>query len=177
MATNLTNQVRGISKVVSAVAHGDLNKRFTVDAEGEVAELVDTINNMTDTLSVFAAQVTLVAQDVGIEGKLGGQARVPGVSGIWKNLTENVNELAANLTNQVRAIAEVSEAVTHGDYSRNIQVDARGEVDELKRSVNEMIDTLRVTTRQNQEQDWLKTNLAKVSRVLQEQPEIGRAHV
>ncbi len=173
MAANLTNQVRGIAKVVTAVAMGDLKKRLTVEAKGEIAELADTINNMTDTLALFSDQVTSVAREVGVEGKLGGQANVPGAAGTWKDLTENVNGLAANLTNQVRAIADVATSVTKGDLTRSIQVEAKGEVADLKDNVNEMIRNLRETTRQNAEQDWLKTNLAKFTRMLQGQRDLA----
>src|SRR6478736_3516379 len=169
MASNLTAQVRGIVKVVTAVANGNLTQRLTVQAKGEVAALADTINNMTDTLATFADQVTNVAREVGVEGRLGGQANVPGAAGTWKDLTGNVNLLAANLTNQVRAIAEVATAVTKGDLTRSIQVDTRGEVAQLKDNINTMIDNLRVTTERNQEQDWLKTNLARFTGMLQGQ--------
>ena len=162
MAANLTEQVRGIVKVVTAVANGDLKQNLTVKSKGEVAALAETINNMTDTLAIFADQVTAVAREVGVEGRLGGQANVPGAAGTWKDLTGNVNLLAANLTTQVRAIAEVATAVTKGDLTRSIQVDARGEVAELKDNINTMIDNLRLTTDRNTEQDWLKTNLAKI---------------
>jgi HAMP domain-containing protein/CheY-like chemotaxis protein len=172
MAANLTNQVRGIVKVVTAVAGGNLRQKLTVEAKGEVAALAETINNMTDTLATFAEQVTNVAREVGVEGRLGGQAHVPGAAGTWKDLTGNVNLLAANLTNQVRAIAEVATAVTQGDLTRSIQVEARGEVAELKDSVNTMIDNLRVTTERNMEQDWLKTNLAKFAGMLQGQRDL-----
>jgi HAMP domain-containing protein/CheY-like chemotaxis protein/GAF domain-containing protein len=167
MAANLTDQVSGIVKVVTAVANGNLRQKLTVEAKGEVAGLADTINNMTDTLAIFAEQVTNVAREVGVEGRLGGQAHVPGASGTWKDLTGNVNLLAANLTTQVRAIAEVATAVTKGDLTRSIQVEARGEVAELKDNINTMIYNLRGTTETNQEQDWLKTNLAKFTRMLQ----------
>jgi HAMP domain-containing protein/signal transduction histidine kinase/CheY-like chemotaxis protein len=172
MASNLTNQVRGIAKVVTAVAMGDLKKKLTVEAKGEIAELADTINNMTDTLALFSDQVTGVAREVGVEGKLGGQANVPGAAGTWKDLTENVNGLAANLTNQVRAIADVATAVTKGDLTRSVMVEAKGEVADLKDNVNEMIRNLRETTRQNSDQDWLKTNLAKFTRLLQGQRDL-----
>ena len=162
MAANLTEQVRGIVKVVTAVANGDLKQNLTVKSKGEVAALAETINNMTNTLATFADQVTTVAREVGVEGRLGGQANVPGAAGTWKDLTGNVNLLAANLTTQVRAIAEVATAVTKGDLTRSIQVDARGEVAELKDNINTMIDNLRLTTERNTEQDWLKTNLAKL---------------
>ncbi|HEY4215022.1 MAG TPA: HAMP domain-containing protein [Steroidobacteraceae bacterium] len=172
MANNLTNQVRGIVKVVTAVANGDLRQRLTVESKGEVAALADTINSMTDTLAIFADQVTSVAREVGVEGRLGGQAHVPGAAGTWKDLTANVNLLAANLTNQVRAIAEVATAVTKGDLTRSIQVEARGEVSELKDNINAMIGNLRATTERNTEQDWLKTNLAKFSRMMQGQRDL-----
>ncbi|HEX6391691.1 MAG TPA: HAMP domain-containing protein, partial [Solirubrobacteraceae bacterium] len=167
MAANLTEQVRGIAEVVTAVANGDLKQNLTVKSKGEVAALAETINNMTDTLATFADQVTTVAREVGVEGRLGGQANVPGAAGTWKDLTGNVNLLAANLTTQVRAIAEVATAVTKGDLTRSIQVDARGEVAELKDNINTMIGNLRLTTERNTEQDWLKTNLARFSRMLQ----------
>jgi HAMP domain-containing protein/CheY-like chemotaxis protein len=172
MAANLTDQVRGIVKVVTAVADGNLRQKLTVEAKGEVAALADTINNMTDTLATFAEQVTNVAREVGVEGRLGGQANVPGAAGTWKDLTGNVNLLAANLTNQVRAIAEVATAVTKGDLTRSIQVEARGEVAELKDNINTMIDNLRGTTDRNQEQDWLKTNLARFTNMLQGQRDL-----
>jgi len=169
MAGNLTGQVRGIAKVVTAVANGDLKQKLTVEAKGEIAALADTINGMIDTLALFAEQVTSVAREVGVEGKLGGQAKVPGASGTWKGLTENVNQLAENLTTQVRAIAEVATAVTQGDLTRSITVQAQGEVAALKDTINEMIRNLKDTTQKNTEQDWLKTNLAKFSRMLQGQ--------
>jgi HAMP domain-containing protein/signal transduction histidine kinase/CheY-like chemotaxis protein len=169
MAGNLTSQVRGIAKVVTAVANGDLEQKLTVKAKGEIAALADTINSMTDTLATFAEQVTTVAREVGVEGKLGGQAKVPGAAGTWKDLTENVNELAANLTTQVRAIADVATAVTQGDLTRSITVETQGEVAALKDTINEMIRNLKDTTQKNTEQDWLKTNLAKFSRMLQGQ--------
>ncbi|CDX44531.1 GAF sensor hybrid histidine kinase [Mesorhizobium sp. ORS 3359] len=167
MATNLTNQVRGIADVVTAVAQGNLRRKLTVDAKGEIASLADTINGMIETLATFADQVTNVAREVGIEGKLGGQARVPGAAGLWRDLTDNVNQLAANLTTQVRAIAEVSTAVTKGDLTRSISVQASGEVAALKDNINEMIRNLKDQTLKNAEQDWLKTNLARFSRMLQ----------
>jgi HAMP domain-containing protein/CheY-like chemotaxis protein/signal transduction histidine kinase len=173
MAANLTEQVRGIVKVVTAVANGDLKQNLTVKSKGEVAALAETINNMTDTLAIFADQVTSVAREVGVEGRLGGQANVPGAAGTWKDLTGNVNLLAANLTTQVRAIAEVATAVTKGDLTRSIQVDARGEVAELKDNINTMIDNLRLTTDRNTEQDWLKTNLAKFTNMLQGQRDLS----
>ncbi|HKO34945.1 MAG TPA: HAMP domain-containing protein, partial [Pyrinomonadaceae bacterium] len=169
MASNLTDQVRGIARVVTAVANGDLKRKLTVEAKGEIAELADTINNMTDTLATFADQVSSVAREVGVEGKLGGQANVPGAAGTWRDLTDNVNGLAANLTNQVRAIAEVSTAVTKGDLTRSITVEAQGEVAALKDNINEMILNLKETTQKNTETDWLKTNLARFTRMLQGQ--------
>jgi len=173
MAANLTEQVRGIVKVVTAVAEGDLKQNLTVKSKGEVAALAETINNMTDTLATFADQVTTVAREVGVEGRLGGQANVPGAAGTWKDLTGNVNLLAANLTTQVRAIAEVATAVTKGDLTRSIQVDARGEVAQLKDNINTMIDNLRLTTDRNTEQDWLKTNLARFTNMLQGQRDLA----
>ena len=173
MAANLTEQVRGIVKVVTAVANGDLKQNLTVKSKGEVAALAETINNMTDTLATFADQVTSVAREVGVDGRLGGQANVPGAAGTWKALTGNVNLLAANLTTQVRAIAEVATAVTKGDLTRSVQVDARGEVAELKDNINTMIDNLRLTTDRNTEQDWLKTNLAKFTNMLQGQRDLN----
>ncbi len=173
MAANLTEQVRGIVKVVTAVANGELTKKLTVQAKGEVAALADTINNMTDTLATFADQVTTVAREVGVEGRLGGQANVPGAAGTWKDLTGNVNLLADNLTNQVRAIAEVATAVTKGDLTRSVQVEASGEVAELKDYINTMIDNLRLTTDRNNEQDWLKTNLARFTGMLQGQRDLS----
>jgi HAMP domain-containing protein/CheY-like chemotaxis protein/signal transduction histidine kinase len=172
MAANLTEQVRGIVKVVTAVANGVLTQKLTVNAKGEVAALAETINNMTDTLATFADQVTTVAREVGVEGRLGGQANVPGAAGTWKDLTGNVNLLADNLTNQVRAIAEVATAVTKGDLTRSIQVEASGEVAELKDNINTMINNLRLTTERNTEQDWLKTNLARFTGMLQGQRDL-----
>jgi len=173
MAANLTEQVRGIVKVVTAVANGVLTQKLTVNAKGEVAALAETINNMTDTLATFADQVTTVAREVGVEGRLGGQANVPGAAGTWKDLVGNVNLLADNLTNQVRAIAEVATAVTKGDLTRSIQVEASGEVAELKDNINTMINNLRLTTERNTEQDWLKTNLARFTGMLQGQRDLG----
>ena len=172
MASNLTNQVRGIAKVVTAVATGNLKQKLTIVSRGEVAQLIETINEMIDTLATFADQVTTVAREVGVEGKLGGQASVPGASGIWKNLTENVNQLAQNLTTQVRAISEVASAVTKGDLTRTIRVEAKGEVESLKDTINQMITNLRETTLRNQEQDWLKSNLAKFGQMLQGQRDL-----
>ncbi len=173
MAANLTEQVRGIVKVVTAVASGDLKQNLTVASKGEVAALAETINNMTNTLATFADQVTTVAREVGVEGRLGGQANVPGAAGTWKDLTGNVNLLAANLTTQVRAIAEVATAVTKGDLTRSVQVEARGEVAELKDNINTMIGNLRLTTDRNTEQDWLKTNLARFTNMLQGQRDLA----
>ncbi|MBY0230238.1 MAG: response regulator, partial [Gemmataceae bacterium] len=172
MAANLTSQVRGIAKVVTSVANGDLKRKLTVEAKGEIAELADTINSMIDTLATFADQVTGVAREVGVEGQLGGQAKVPGAAGTWKALTENVNQLADNLTRQVRAIAEVATAVTKGDLTRSIALDAQGEMAALKDTINEMIRNLKDTTLKNSEQDWLKTNLAKFSGMLQGQRDL-----
>ena len=172
MASNLTAQVRGIAKVVTAVANGDLKLKLMLDAKGEIETLADTINEMIGTLATFADQVTTVAREVGIEGKLGGQAKVPGASGTWRDLTDNVNELAANLTTQVRAIAEVATAVTKGDLTRSVAVEAQSEVAALKDNINQMIANLRETTQKNTEQDWLKTNLAKFTRMLQGQRDL-----
>ncbi|HYO75115.1 MAG TPA: response regulator, partial [Thermoanaerobaculia bacterium] len=166
---NLTNQVRGIAKVVTAIARGVLKQKLTVEARGEIAELGDTINDMIDTLATFADQVTTVAREVGVEGKLGGQANVPGALGTWRDLTDNVNQLAANLTTQVRAIADVATAVAKGDLTRSITVEAQGELAALKGNINEMIRNLRETTSRSAEQDWLKTNIAKFTRMMQGQ--------
>ncbi len=172
MATNLTNQVRGIAKVVTAVAGGDLTLKLALEARGEIAELAETINGMTNTLAIFAQQVLTVAREVGVEGKLGGQAKVPGVAGTWRDLTDNVNELAANLTTQVRAIGDVATAVTKGDLTQYITVEASGEVAALKDHINEMIRNLKDTTQKAKEQDWLKTNLARFTRMLQGQRDL-----
>jgi CheY-like chemotaxis protein/signal transduction histidine kinase/HAMP domain-containing protein len=172
MASNLTDQVRGIAKVVTAVAKGNLKRKLVLEAKGEIEELAETINNMIDTLATFADQVTTVAREVGIEGKLGGQASVPGAAGTWRDLTNNVNRMAAALTTQVRAIADVATAVTKGDLSRSIAVDTAGEVADLTDNINEMIRNLRVTTEKNTAQDWLKTNLAKFTRLLQGQRDL-----
>ncbi|HEV8237970.1 MAG TPA: HAMP domain-containing protein, partial [Thermoanaerobaculia bacterium] len=172
MARNLTEQVRGIARVVTAVANGDLDQELRLEARGEIATLVTTINDMIETLRTFADQVTGVARDVGVEGQLGGQADVPGAAGVWRDLTNNVNELAGNLTRQVRAIGDVATAVTKGDLTRSIDVEARGEVAFLKDNLNQMIVTLAATTRTNQEQDWLKTNLARFTRMLQGQRDL-----
>jgi HAMP domain-containing protein/signal transduction histidine kinase/CheY-like chemotaxis protein len=172
MAANLTTQVRGIAKVVTDVANGNLKRKLVLETKGEIAELADTINGMIDTLAVFADQVSNVAREVGIEGKLGGQSLVPGAAGIWRDLTDNVNQLAANLTTQVRAIADVATAVTKGDLTRSIAVEAQGEVAALKDNINEMIVNLAETTRKNTDQDWLKTNIAKFTGMLQGQRDL-----
>jgi HAMP domain-containing protein/signal transduction histidine kinase/DNA-binding response OmpR family regulator len=173
MAANLTTQVRGIAKVVTDVANGNLKRKLVLETKGEIAELADTINGMIDTLAVFADQVSNVAREVGKEGKLGGQALVPGAAGIWRDLTDNVNQLAANLTTQVRAIADVATAVTKGDLTRSIAVEALGEVAALKDNINEMIVNLAETTRKNTDQDWLKTNIAKFTGMLQGQRDLA----
>src|SRR5918997_114246 len=167
MASNLTAQVRGIARVTTAVANGDLKRKLMLDAKGEIETLADTINEMIDTLATFADQVTTVAREVGIEGKLGGQAKVPGAAGTWRDLTDNVNQLAGNLTSQVRAIADVATAVTKGDLTRMITVDAAGEVGELKDNINQMIANLSETTKRNEETDWLNSNLARIGGMLQ----------
>src|SRR5881296_1402948 len=172
MAANLTTQVRNIAQVTTAVAQGDLSQKITVDAKGEILELKSTVNTMVDQLNAFAAEVINVARTVGVEGKLGAQAEVPGAAGTWRDLTDSVNSMASNLTDQVRAIAEVSTAVTRGDLTRNIAVEAQGEVAELKDNINQMIENLRGTTKVNAEQDWLKTNLARISGMLQGQRDI-----
>ncbi|MFB9627689.1 HAMP domain-containing protein [Nonomuraea helvata] len=164
MADNLTSQVRNIAQVATAVAQGDLGKKIDVDARGEILELKSTINTMVDTLSSFSSEVTRVAREVGTEGNLGGQAQVRGVSGVWKDLTDNVNELALNLTTQVRAIAEVTSAVTQGDMDRLITVETRGEVSELKDNINQMVSNLRETTRAK---DWLESNLTRLAGLMQ----------
>src|SRR4249919_1517745 len=169
MAGNLTAQVRNIADVTIAVANGDLSKKITVDVKGEILELKDTINTMVDQLNAFASEVTRVAREVGTEGKLGGQAQVPGVAGTWKDLTDSVNSMASNLTGQVRNIADVSTAITEGDLTRQITVAAQGEVAALKNNINQMIANLKETTQKNQEQDWLKTNLARFSGMMQGQ--------
>jgi CheY-like chemotaxis protein/signal transduction histidine kinase/HAMP domain-containing protein len=172
MASNLTGQVRNIALVTTAVANGDLSQKITVDASGEILELKITINNMVDRLRIFADEVTRVAREVGTEGKLGGQAEVPDIAGTWKGLTDNVNAMANNLTTQVRAIAEVATAVTRGDLTRQIAIEAQGEIEELRRNLNQMIANLRETTERNREQDWLKTNLAKFTRMMQGQKDL-----
>ena len=170
MARNLTGQVRNIAEVTTAVANGDLSKKISIDVSGEFLELKNTINAMVDQLNGFVSELTRVAREVGTEGRLGGQAQLKEVGGVWKDLTDNVNRLAANLTNQVRAIAEVATAVTEGDLTRQVRVEANGEVAALKDKLNEMIRNLRETTRQNIEQDWLKTNRERFSRMLQGRP-------
>ena len=172
LASNLTGQVRNIADVSTAIANGDLSQKITVEAQGEVLNLKNTINNMVDRLRVFADEVTRVAKEVGTEGKLGGQAEVPAVAGTWKALTDSVNAMANSLTVQVRNIADVATAVTKGDLTRQITVEAQGELDELKQNINQMIGNLRETTERNQEQDWLKTNLAKFSRMMQGQKDL-----
>jgi HAMP domain-containing protein len=173
MAGNLTEQVRNIAEVTTAVANGDLSKKITADVKGEFLELKNTVNAMVDQLNGFASEVTRVAREVGFEGKLGGQAQSAEVAGVWKDLTDNVNQLAANLTNQVRAISDVATAVTEGDLTRQVRVEASGEVAVLKDTLNEMIRNLRETTRQNTEQDWLKTNLERFTRMLQGQRDLA----
>jgi signal transduction histidine kinase/HAMP domain-containing protein/ActR/RegA family two-component response regulator len=173
MASNLTAQVRNIASVTTAVARGDLSQKITVDAQGEIAELKNTVNTMVDQLSSFADEVTRVAREVGTEGKLGGQAEVRGVAGTWRNLTDNVNQLAATLTTQLRAIAQVSTAVTRGDLTQRISVEAQGEVAELKDNINQMIVTLRETTKKNAEQGWLDSNLARIGGLVQGQRDLG----
>ncbi|MDQ3940969.1 MAG: response regulator, partial [Actinomycetota bacterium] len=163
---------RNIAQVTTAVAQGDLTQKITVEAKGEILELKNTINTMVDQLSAFAAELTRVAREVGTEGKLGGQAQVEGVSGTWRGLTENVNVMASSLTAQVRAIADVATAVTQGDLTRQITVEAQGEVAELKDKINQMIANLKETTQRNEEQDWLKTNLAKISGMMQGQRDL-----
>src|ERR1700722_1327020 len=173
MAGNLTGQVRDIAEVTTAVANGDLSKKITADVKGEFLALKNTVNAMVDQLNRFASEVTRVAREVGVEGKLGGQAQSAEVAGVWKDLTDNVNQLAANLTNQVRAIADVATAVTEGDLTRQVGVEASGEVAVLKDKLNEMIRNLRHTTQQNTEQDWLKTNLERFTRMLQGQRDLA----
>src|SRR3954471_24436202 len=173
MAANLTGQVRNIAEVTTAVANGDLSKKITADVQGEFLELKNTVNAMVDQLNRFASEVTRVEREVGVEGKLGGPAQSEEVAGVWKDLTDNVNQLAANLTSQVRAIADVATAVTEGDLTRQVGVEASGEVAVLKDKLNEMIRNLRETTRQNTEQDWLKTNLERFSRMLQGQRDVA----
>jgi signal transduction histidine kinase/HAMP domain-containing protein/ActR/RegA family two-component response regulator len=173
MAGNLTGQVRNIAEVTTAVANGDLSKKISIDVKGEFLELKNTVNAMVDQLNAFAGEVTRVAREVGVEGRLGGQAQSKEVAGVWKDLTDNVNQLAANLTNQVRAISDVATAVTEGDLTRQVRVEASGEVAVLKDKLNEMIRNLRETTRQNIEQDWLKTNRERFTRMLQGQRDLA----
>jgi HAMP domain-containing protein len=173
MAGNLTGQVRDIAEVTTAVANGDLSRKISADVKGEFLVLKNTVNAMVDQLNRFASEVTRVAREVGVEGKLGGQAKSTEVAGVWKDLTDNVNQLAANLTNQVRAISDVATAVTEGDLTRQVGVEASGEVAVLKDKLNEMIRNLRETTRQNTEQDWLKTNLERFTRMLQGQRDLA----
>ena len=173
MASNLTAQVRNIASVTTAVAKGDLSQKITVDARGEILELKDTVNTMVDQLSSFATEITRVGREVGIEGKLGGQAQVRGVAGTWRDLTDNVNQLASTLTTQLRAIAEVSTAVTRGDLTQSVAVEAQGEIAELKDNINQMIVTLRETTKANAEQGWLDSNLARIGGLLQGQRDLG----
>ena len=175
MAGNLTGQVRNIAEVTTAVANGDLSKKISIDVKGEFLELKNTVNAMVDQLNAFAGEVTRVAREVGVEGKLGGQAQSKEVGGVWADLTDNVNQLAANLTNQVREITEVATAVTEGDLTRQVSVEASGEVAILKDKLNEMIRNLRETTRQNVEQDWLNTNRERFSRMLQGQRDLATA--
>src|SRR5581483_775589 len=172
LASNLTDQVRNIAEVTTAVAKGDLSQKITVDARGEILQLKNTVNIMVDQLSSFAAELTRVAREVGTEGILGGQANVAGVSGVWKELTDNFNQLATSLTTQVRAIADVSTAVTEGDLTREVTVEANGEVDARKQNVNQMIANLRETTERNAEQDWLNSNLARFSGMMQGQRDL-----
>src|SRR5438552_3670983 len=172
MASNLTDQVRNIAEVTTAVAKGDLSQKITVDARGEILQLKNTVNIMVDQLSSFAGELTRVAREVGTEGILGGQANVEGVSGVWKELTDNFNQLATSLTTQVRAIADVSTAVTDGDLTREVTVEAKGEVDALKQNVNQMIANLRATTARNADQDWLNSNLARFSGMMQGQRDL-----
>jgi signal transduction histidine kinase/HAMP domain-containing protein/ActR/RegA family two-component response regulator len=172
MARNLTGQVRNIAEVTTAVANGDLSKKISIAAQGELLDLKNTVNAMVEQLKTFAGEVTRVAREVGVEGKLGGQAESKEVGGVWKDLTDNVNQLADNLTNQVRAIKDVAIAVTEGDLTRQVTVEACGEVADLKDRLNEMIRNLRETTRQNMEQDWLKTNLERFTRMLQGQDNV-----
>ncbi|MGN9795473.1 HAMP domain-containing protein [Streptomyces sp. OZ13] len=167
MASNLTGQVRQIATVTTAIAKGDLTRKIDIDARGEILELKTTINTMVDQLSSFAEEVTRVAREVGTDGQLGGQARVRDVDGTWRDLTESVNEMAGNLTRQVRAIAAVATAVTRGDLNLKIDVDAAGEIQVLQDNINTMIANLRDTTLANEEQDWLKGNLARISGLMQ----------
>src|SRR5919202_757319 len=168
----MVEQLRNIAQVTTAVANGDLSKKITADAKGEILDLKQTINTMVDQLNSFAAEVTRVAREVGTEGQLGGQAEVAGVSGTWRGLTDNVNFMASTLTTQLRGIAEVSTAVTQGDLTRSITVEASGEVADLKDNINQMIANLRETTRRNESQDWLNSNLARFSGLMQGQRDL-----
>ena len=172
MSSNLTSQVRNIADITTAVANGDLSTKITADVRGEFLQLKEKVNTMVDQLRFFTSEVTRVAREVGVEGKLGGQAIAPGAAGTWKELTDNVNQLAANLTTQVRAISEVVSAVASGDLTRSIRMDARGEVETLKDTINQMISNLRGTTLKNSEQVWLKTNLARFTLMLQGQRDL-----
>src|SRR5688572_6961097 len=167
LVNDIVVPVTEVTQVIGAVAKGDLSKKITSEVRGELLQFKNTVNTMVDQLSAFSAEVTRVAREVGTEGRLGGQAHVPGVAGTWKDLTQNVNSMAASLTTQVRAIAEVSTAVAKGDLTRSISVEAQGEVAALKDNLNEMIRNLKDTTRKNNEQDWLKTHLARFTRMLQ----------
>ena len=173
LASNLTGQVRNIAQVTTAVARGDLSQKITVDARGEILELKSTVNTMVDQLGSFADEVTRVAREVGTEGKLGGQAQVRGVSGTWRDLTENVNRLALTLTSQLRAISGVATSVASGDLTQEIRVAAAGEVADLKDNINRMIATLRETTAENAQQNWLDSNLARIGEQLQGQRDLG----
>src|ERR671939_286608 len=173
MANNLTVQVRNIADVTTAVARGDLSRKITVEVRGELLELKNTVNTMVDQLSAWSSEVSRVGREVGTEGKLGGQAAVPGISGVWKDLTDSVNSMADNLTDQVRNIAQVTTAVTQGDLTRMITVDAAGEVGELKDNINQMIANLSETTRRNEQTDWLNSNLARIGGMLQGHRDLG----
>src|SRR3954466_11923369 len=173
MASNLTSQVRNIAQVSTAVAKGDLSQKITVAAQGEILELKDTVNTMVDQLGSFADEVTRVAREVGTEGELGGQAQVRGVSGTWRDLTENVNRLALTLTSQLRAISGVATSVASGDLTQEIRVAAAGEIADLKDNINRMIATLRETTAENAQQNWLDSNLARIGEQLQGQRDLG----
>ena len=173
LASNLTGQVRNIAQVTTAVARGDLSQKITVDARGEILELKLTVNTMVDQLGSFADEVTRVAREVGTEGKLGGQAQVRGVSGTWRDLTENVNRLALTLTSQLRAISGVATSVASGDLTQEIRVAAAGEIADLKDNINRMIATLRETTAENAQQNWLDSNLARIGEQLQGQRDLG----
>src|SRR5262249_1046168 len=174
MAGKLRARVRKIAEVTTAVARGDLSRKITVDVKGEILELKETINTMVDQLSSFAGEVTRVAREVGTEGKLGGQAQGHGLSGTWRGLTENVNQLAGTLTTQLRAIPQVATAVTPGDLTQQISVETLGEVTELKDNINRMIVTLRETTKENAEQGWLDSNIARTVGQLQGQRDLDQ---